>query len=91
MDINFSDQIDRLDQLLFGPTKKKQRMKIKFSFTHLKNLFLIVSKIDIHLLNNLIKANIEIGPKNVIKLLFMQIRIIDEMERVNEIHKKRGG
>jgi hypothetical protein len=91
MEKDFSDQIDRLDQLLFGPTKKKQRTKIKFSLTHMKNILLIISKIDVHLLNNLIKANIEIGPKNVIKLLFMQIRIIDEMERVNEIHKERGG
>jgi len=88
MDRDFSDQIDRLDQLLFGPNKKKRKTKIKFSFTHLKNLLLIVSKIDLYLLNNLIKANIEIGPKNVLKLLFMQIRIIDEMERVNQIHKE---
>jgi len=84
-----SEAIDKLDRLLFGPPTEK-KPKIKFSLVHLKNLLKILVKADIHLLNNIIKANVQIGPKNVIKLLFIIIRVVDEMQIVNQEQNEEG-
>lgn len=84
--------IAKLDRLLFGmPIRKQKTRRIKLSFAHIKNILRIVCKADLHLINNVIKANIQIGAKNVIKLLLIIIRVVDEMGNVNDACKKDGG
>ena len=86
------EAIDKLERLLFGmPIKGKKTRKIKFSFKHIKNIFLVLKGADLPLINNVIKANIQIGAKNVLKMLFIIIRIVDEMGGVHKVYKKKGG
>lgn len=78
-------QLDNLESLLFGQQKEKWFLHAKWSM-HLKNILniLVKGRANFQIIKNVIKTHAQIGFINVQKMLYQQIRIVDEMAKVNE-------
>ena len=77
--------IDRLDRLLYGDTKKKGFQRIKIS-KHFANNLRILSKgsYSSFILKNLIHSVSQIGIINIEKLATQQMKLSFEMDKINE-------
>ncbi|MHA1294435.1 MAG: uroporphyrinogen decarboxylase family protein [Promethearchaeota archaeon] len=84
-------QIEDLGRLLFGQSKEKWYLRANWKL-HLKNILYILVKgrADFPLIRNILKANAQIGVLNIQRLLYQQIRLVHEMEKINEKCKKKG-
>ncbi len=84
-------QLNDLKKLLFGTESSEVWKKGNFG-THLLNILkiLLKTRINFWLLKNVIKAYAQIGFRNVQDMLFQQIRLIDEMSKINDNLKKQG-
>jgi hypothetical protein len=84
-------QLKDLNTLLYGKAPKESWKRGNFS-QHAGNILKILLKVrpNFWLIKNLIKAYAQIGFKNVQTLLFQQIRLIDEMTKINESVENEG-
>ncbi|MGQ4875917.1 MAG: uroporphyrinogen decarboxylase family protein [Promethearchaeia archaeon] len=85
-----SHQLDDLNVLLFGKKKEKWWLFAKWPL-HVYNMIniLVKGRPNIPLMRNIIKTYAKIGVINVNKLLFQQIRIVDEMIKIHNIPSKK--
>ncbi len=86
-----STQVKDLDVLLFGPKPEKWWLRMNL-LMHLKNIMQIIVKgrANLWLIKNVIKANVLIGMLNIYRLLFIQLHVVDEMDKINK-NKRRVG
>jgi len=84
------DQLDDLQGLLFGKKKEKWWLNAKWPM-HVRNVLgiLVNGRANFNMIKNIIKTHAQIGFLNVQKLLYNQIRIVDEMATVNEREDER--
>ncbi len=84
-------QLKDLEILLFGPNREKWWMRTNL-LMHLKNIMQIIVKgrANLWLIKNVIKANVLIGMLNIYRLLFIQLHVVDEMDKINK-NKRRVG
>jgi hypothetical protein len=85
-DIDF--YLNSLNYVLFGEGSINFRMRSLFS-RRIKDEFLIISILNIHLLLILIKVFKTIGFQNLIKVIFIHVQIANEMAKINKL-KSRG-
>lgn len=85
-------QCEDLKRLLYGELPEKWWLKSNF-LRHVINILYIVahSRSNFNLANNLKKAYSQVATKNILKLLLLQLRLIDEMALVNKKNKKNNG
>ncbi len=84
-------QIKALNKLLYGEIPEKWWNNIDHLqlFKHLLQL-LVKGRPSFIYIKNIIKTYAQIGFLNVQNILFQQVRLINEMKKVNEQHKKSG-
>ncbi len=86
-----STQVKDLDVLLFGPKPEKWWLRMNL-LMHLKDILFIIVKgrANFWLIKNVIKATAQIKPMNIFRLLFIQLRVVDEMDKINKNKQRRG-